>query len=486
MVPIKGFTQPARLYGLAKVHKTAIPARPVLSMPGSVYHPIANEVTKWLNVVPECQINTSTKKIADSLKNVQLDSDEVIVSFDVSSLYTNVPVREAIDICADLLYSGDHELPPVDKATFKELLELCTCNVVMKTHDGFYRQVDGLAMGSPPAPLIANAWLSRYDPLIRGDAKLYARYMDDILRSIKRAEVRQKLAEINRYHPALKFTIEEENEHYSLAFLDMLITRLGTLLSSTWYNKPTDTGLIMNYHALAPRIYKRSVVAGFVHRIYRACSSWANFHSSLEKAKCILESNQYPPDFYEPVIQKAIAKCLNVEEERNSDEHAQRAEGESANAPVSKRLIFIEYRGKITEDYCRSLRKINAPCQPVLTLRKLKTVMPSLKPAVDKPVRNHIIYRITCPRCKMCYIGASTRCLNVRFGEHKKPSQVMGKHLRKCNAIDEISLEHVDILASTTRSEQFLFTLEALWQKEERPRLNTKDEYKSRELTIMW
>ena len=366
----------------------------------------------------------------------------------------------------------------------KVLLELCTCNVVMKTHDGFYRQVDGLAMGSPPAPLIANAWLSQYDPLIRGDAKLYARYMDDILRSIKRAEVRQKLAEINSYHPALMFTIEEENEHYSLPFLDMLIMRLGTLLSSTWYNKPTDTGLIMNYHALAPRIYKRSVVAGFVHRIYRACSSWENFHASLEKAKCVLESNQYPPDFYEPVIQKAIAKCLNVEEELNRKDHAET--GELADASIGKRLIFIEYRGKVTEDYCRSLRKINAPCQPVLTLRKLKTVMPSLKPAVDKPVRNHIVYRITCPRCKMCYIGACTRCLNVRFGEHKKPSQVMGKHLRKCDAINEISLEHVDILASTTRSEQFLFTLEALWQKEERPKLNTKDEYRSRELTIMW
>ena len=90
-----------------------------------------------------------------------MDRDEVIVSFDVSSLYTNVPVREAIDICADLLYSGDHEQSPFGMATFKQLLELCTCNVVMKIHDGFYRQVDDLAMGSPPAPLIANAWLSR-------------------------------------------------------------------------------------------------------------------------------------------------------------------------------------------------------------------------------------------------------------------------------------------------------------------------------------
>ena len=62
----------------------------------------------------------------------------------------------------------------------------------------------------------------------------------------------------------------------------------------------------------------------------------------------------------------------------------------------------------------------------------------------------------------------------------------MRKYLGMCNVIDEISLEHVDILASTTRNEQFPFTLEALWQKEERPELNTKHEYKSRELMIMW
>ena len=64
-------------------------------------------------------------------------------------------------------------------------MKLYTFNVLMKTHKGFYRQTDGLAMGSPPAPLIANGWLSTYDPRIRENAKVYARYMDDILRSIK-------------------------------------------------------------------------------------------------------------------------------------------------------------------------------------------------------------------------------------------------------------------------------------------------------------
>ena len=114
---------------------------------------------------------------------MKLEEDEVIVSFDVSLLYTNVPVQEAIETVADLLYSSEHQLPLLDKATFKELLKLCTCNVLIKTHNGFYQQIDRQAMGSLPAPILANDWLSK-----RNNAKLFVRYMDDTLRRIKRAE----------------------------------------------------------------------------------------------------------------------------------------------------------------------------------------------------------------------------------------------------------------------------------------------------------
>jgi len=124
-------SQPGRLYGLAKVHKDIVPTRPVLSMPGTAYHSIANQCTDWLSVVEECQIQSNTKLICDSLKTVELGEDEEIISFDLSSLYTNVPVIEAIEHCADLLYSGKYELPPVDKETFISLLKLGTCDVVM-------------------------------------------------------------------------------------------------------------------------------------------------------------------------------------------------------------------------------------------------------------------------------------------------------------------------------------------------------------------
>ena len=108
---------------------------------------MAKQVAKWLSVIPECQINCSTKSICDSLNNVKLEENEELVSFDVVSLYTNVPVMEAIHVCADLLFKKC--FLPVDKQTFIELAQIASCNVLMLTHDGYYKQLDGLAMGSP-------------------------------------------------------------------------------------------------------------------------------------------------------------------------------------------------------------------------------------------------------------------------------------------------------------------------------------------------
>ena len=222
-------SQPPRLYGLAKVHKNNIPMRPVLSMPGSVYHKIAEQVAEWLEAVPECKINSSTKDVCDRLSKVKLENDEELVSFDVSSLYTNVPLIESIETCTDLLFRDNMKKIPVQKSAFLELAKIASCDVIMSTHDGYYKQIDGLAMGSPPAPHLANGWMSKFDGQIQGNAKLFTRYMDDILRDIKRDEIDNKLAEINNLHPNLTFTIEKENDG-KLPFLDIqLINQAGVL-----------------------------------------------------------------------------------------------------------------------------------------------------------------------------------------------------------------------------------------------------------------
>ena len=197
-----------RLYGLAKVHKENIPVRPILSMPGSPYYKLAEKITEWLAVIPEPKINCSSKQTVDNLRNISLDQDEVLMSFDVTSIYTNVPVKEAIFEAAEKLYSGKFAMPPVDKETFIILAELATTNVVMVTHDGPYRQIDGLVLGSQPAPPLSNIWLSKFEPNIRDDAKLFERYMDNILRTIKQQFIQIKLKEINALHSNLNLLLK--------------------------------------------------------------------------------------------------------------------------------------------------------------------------------------------------------------------------------------------------------------------------------------
>ena len=112
----------------------------------------------------------------------------------------DVPVHEAIDVCADLLFSKTI-IENMDKDTFKILAKLASCNVLISTHDGYFKQIDGLAMGSAPAPHLANGWLSSFDKVIKGNSTLYYRYMDDIITIENNNNIDDKLKHINSLHP---------------------------------------------------------------------------------------------------------------------------------------------------------------------------------------------------------------------------------------------------------------------------------------------
>ena len=107
--------QPARLYGLAKVHKDETPLRPVLSLPGSSYENLNKMLSRIL-----ANIETNSKEARETIENIALDPDETIKSLDVKSLYTNVPLKEAIEIALQKLYSQESP-PEIQRATMKRL-----------------------------------------------------------------------------------------------------------------------------------------------------------------------------------------------------------------------------------------------------------------------------------------------------------------------------------------------------------------------------
>jgi len=237
----------------------------------------------------------------------------------------------------------------------------------------------------------------------------------------------------------------------------------------------------MNFHAVSPRKYKRAVVQGLVHRIYRACSTWQAIDESIQRAKDILERNQYPPEFYDNIISTTIEKIVTSTNTPPSSP-SETAQGVPADNQQSY-LLSVQYRGRDTDNLVRKLSKLPIPVRTVLTLRKMKTVMPSLKPPVPKLLRSRVVYKITCPGCESSYVGQTVRHLKTRLAEHKNINTPVGAHFRNCINTEPIS-DDVSILCSTTRSDQILMTLEALYIKEHSPNLNTRDEYRSRTLTL--
>ena len=114
----------------------------------------------------EAQIETSSSKIKDELVSTTLD-DDVLTSLDVKSLYSNIPVEESRSMAADLVYARDNT-PDFSKKTFIELMSLAVGNVDIICGETWYRQVDGLAMGSNLAVHLANIWMIQFEKVIAG------------------------------------------------------------------------------------------------------------------------------------------------------------------------------------------------------------------------------------------------------------------------------------------------------------------------------
>lgn len=168
-------------------------------------------------------------------------------SFDISNLFTNVPL-ETINICADALYNDDDSEMQlsISKAAFIELMTNATSAVEFNFNDVMYKQIDEVAMGSPLGPVLANIFVGFYEQkLFHNTSKpvVYFRYVDDTFAIFhNEADADSFLNALNHLHPSLKFTFEKENNK-SLPFLDVYVERTYTgKFETSVYRKPTFSG----------------------------------------------------------------------------------------------------------------------------------------------------------------------------------------------------------------------------------------------------
>ena len=264
---------PPKFYGLPKIQKPGTPLRPIVSSCGSVTYGVAKELAKILKPLVGKSLHhlNSTQDFVEQVKHITLVPRECLSSYDVSALFTSVPIDPALKVIKDLLVKDstlkDRTVIGIDDIIL--LLEFCLKNTYFSFQGQFFEQVEGAAMGSPVSPIVANLYME-YLELPR----FWCRYVDDTFDIHKEANKQGFLQCINSVDPAIKFTVEDYKEDGSIPFLDTIVKpEVDGSLSITVYRKPTHTDQYLQWDSHHNLSAKFSVINTLSHRAQTVCSN---------------------------------------------------------------------------------------------------------------------------------------------------------------------------------------------------------------------
>ena len=140
-----------------------------------------------------------------------------MASFDVDSLFTNIPLDETIEICVKKLFGRKHKYKGFNKSEFCSLFQYAVKDNLIFFNGKYYIQIDGVATGSPLGPTLANIFLCHWEVIWLENCPqqfrplYYRRYVDDtFLLFSSESHVKKFLRYMNSRHVNMTFTFETE------------------------------------------------------------------------------------------------------------------------------------------------------------------------------------------------------------------------------------------------------------------------------------
>ena len=355
--------------------------------------------------------------------------------------------------------------------------------------DIYYEQVDGVAMGSPLGPTLANIFLCYWEEIwIEKCPKqfrpvYYNRFMDDtFLLFSSENHVLKFHKYINSRHKNMTFTYEIEANN-SLAFLDVLITR-GETFCTSLYRKPTFSGLYSNFKSFMPDSYKKGLVYTLLHRAFILCCSWSKFHEEVTFLKKTFRKNIFPEFFIDKCVKTFLDKILIAKEVVTT-------------VPKMELKICLPFLGKQSFKIKSKLRYFISKNFPMCKIQiifnsnnRLRNFF-SFKDKIPLNVRSHILYRYTCNGCKAIYIGKTRRHYLVRIFEHLGISLLTHKKYtyNPKNTNNSAILNHINCkkgnkcvgnpdnfeIIGSAKNDYQLCLKETLLIHKDKPKINTND-----------
>ena len=197
------------------------------------------------------------------------------VFFDISSFFTNIPLRETIQIFADSLYESNLTPPITDKDVFIELVNIATTSVEFSFNKNMYKQTDDVVINNQLGPALASIFVGYQEEKLFIDNNqpvIYFRYVDETFAMFDdEFNCNQFLKQLNSLHQSLTFTYEKE-VNGKLPFLDALVEKCNTKFLISVYWKPSFCGQYNRWDLFGPKSKKNNLIGTFVHRALAICS----------------------------------------------------------------------------------------------------------------------------------------------------------------------------------------------------------------------
>ena len=328
-----------RMYMLFKVHKqhqegAAPPERPVISGSGAITENPSKFCQHYMKQVSKDHASY-LRDTCDFLRHIQnienLPANSVLVTIDVTGLYTHIPRDEGIQATREALNRRQDQSVPTEFIV--SLLELLNKWNIFEFNGSLYQQLHGTAMGQTHAPDYADIFMATIDKLIlevaasHGEGvfpiRMMKRFLDDLFFIFTGSleKLHGFLADINNIHENIKFTMTHTKppgssgcsceDAVSIPFLDTSLQIKEGRIVSDLYRKPTDRNKYLLPSSAHPSHVTKSTPYSLALRIVRNCSEPEARDMRLEELKEMLLARNYKLNIINECIRKARAVPRN-------------------------------------------------------------------------------------------------------------------------------------------------------------------------------
>lgn len=305
----------AAFYITAKVHKTPLKSRPIVSCSGSLLQALGVWVDDKLQHAARAQRSffKSSFDLRKELEDIVVPENGYLFTADAVSMYTNIPTHRALLFIGR--YLRKEKFPDIPTTALMEALSFLMQHNVFTFGDTTWLQKTGTAMGTPPAPpwatlyyaLCEEGFLDEFSPLF-----YYKRFIDDVIgiwttdhpNDPRDTEWTRFASAMN--NPMYQLTWDVSRLSHQVDFMDLTISIKNRHLHTTLFEKPSNLHLYIPPHSCHPPGLLSGMIFGMIYRIYSLCSDHKDIRQRIQRFFRALRRRGYQSQTIRPFFTAAI------------------------------------------------------------------------------------------------------------------------------------------------------------------------------------